>query len=358
MAAFGTVFELFLPNFVGAFSVGCSSISMGGTHGSGGNVDRQALVKLLVRPGESDKQPCRKLSANKYIPIEVWDELKNHEREFLRAYSAGAAAQQSVLVGRSAAMVWGLWTLPIDDAPVSLANPGQRPPSKNQWPQGVEYLWMPLPGMDMQVFTPDGSDDTVRLTNRVRTAVDVARLHGVRHGVVAMDSLFYRKNFDEQRQIRLELEATIRRLERKKGIAHARKALEWCSTLSESPYESLARVILRELGVVAQEQMWIGRFVRPDLLWGQLVIEINGDVKLANDPTGAALEQAERDSWIRKQLYETEHIRASKLLYDEAACVRSIVEAKKRSEVLGPPTVKATRNRPQFGVHWRARRAG
>lgn len=321
-------------------------------------MNRNALIKLLVRPGESDQRVCKKLSANKFIAVAEWNRLENHEREFLRAYAVGVAAQKSILVGRSAAVVLGLWTLPLDNAPVTLANPGKRPPSKSQWPDGIEYCWMQIPKMDRHGIKAEGTDDTLWTSTRTRTAVDIARMYGVRHGVVAMDSLFYGKAPWEQHQIRLELEQTIERLGGKKGIAHARQALEWSSTQSESPFESLLRVILREHGIVVQEQMWIGRYARPDFMWGQLAIEIDGDRKLDGNPKAVSLEQTERENWIRRQNYETERIRPGRLLNDEAGVIRRILEAKARSEVLGPPKVKATRNRPRYGEDWRLWKAG
>ena len=95
-------------------------------------MERNALVTHLVRPGESDALACRKLSATRYVAEQVWRGLKAYEQEFLRAYAIGVGAQKSVVVGRSAAVIMGLWTLPAKHSPVMLANPRHSPPPKKQ----------------------------------------------------------------------------------------------------------------------------------------------------------------------------------------------------------------------------------
>lgn len=320
----------------------------------GGSMDRSALVARLIRPGRADEQECRRLSATKFIAEADWRVLRDHEREFLQAYAVGVAAQKAVLIGRSAASVLGIWTLPAAGAPVTLANPAHPAPRRAQWPAEVEYRSMRIPPVDIQRVAH--GHDALLTTTRARTAIDIARMHGVRHGVVAMDSLFAHKTLGEREIARVELEACIHRLAGKPGIAHARKALDWSSTLSESPYESLLRVILRERGITVQEQMWIGRFARPDLLWGQLAIEIDGDIKFDENPKQAALEQVTRENWVRVQNYEFARVQPWEILRREAEVVQQILELKERSLLLDAPKVPATPNRPQHGEDWRRRR--
>ena len=320
-------------------------------------MDRLALIQLLVRPGLSDRQQCMRLSANKYIAVSDWKRLRQHEAEFLRCYAIGAGSRSSVLVGRSAAMIHGMWTLPQRDAPVLLAHP--RPMSKKHWTPGANYIAAQVPQIDVIQFTPGGTTDTLRVTSAARTAIDVARIHGVRHGVVAMDSLFAMLPTQaEKNNVRAEMEAVAGRLRGKRGIDKARQAIAWSSMRSESPYESVLRVMLREHGVKVQEQMWIGKYVRPDLLWDQLVIEVDGESKFDEDPKQAALDQLQRENWLRAQLYECVRFNPRDILRDEATCMRVIGEMKKRSELLGEPKVAATAYRPEFGTHWRHRGIG
>ena len=84
-------------------------------------MERNALVTHLIRPRESDALACRKLSATRYVAEQVWRGLKAYEQEFLRAYAIGVGAQKSVVVGRLAAVIMGLWTLPAKHSPVMLA---------------------------------------------------------------------------------------------------------------------------------------------------------------------------------------------------------------------------------------------
>lgn len=319
-------------------------------------MDRNALVAHLVRPGLADRVPCRRLSANKFIATSTWELLKPYEQEFLRAYAVGAAAQKALLVGRSAALMHGIWTLPQKNAPVLLSYPKQAAPAKGAWPNGVEFRRLIVPATDSYTFT-SSVGDTIRTTTSARTAVDVARLHGVRHGVVAMDSLFYQAKPYEHERIRAELEDAVTRLTGKRGIAHARNALTWCSTKSESPYESLLRVVLRQRGIAVEEQMWIGRYARPDLLWGQLVIEVDGDAKFAGNGQAAALEQLARENWIRMQHYDVIRVTPRELLRNEERVVREILDLKEHSSLLDAPLTPATHSRPISGEDWR-RQAG
>lgn len=316
-------------------------------------MDRRSLVQLLIRPGNAAGQPCLKLSANKFIAEDAWAGLAVHQREFLRCYAAGTGSRKAVLVGRSAAIIHGLWTLPEHHAPVLLVVPGKKPPARAGWADGMEYRSLDVPPRDIRTIECATPGDVLRATTPARTAVDVARLHGVRAGVVAMDSLFHGITPVEQLAIRRELESTIARLAGKKGIGQARKALEWSSTRSESPYESLLRVILRERGIIVDEQMWIGRFVRPDLLWDQLAIEVDGRVKTQQHAEQVARDQLDRENWMRKMVYEVARFQPKQILHNEDVCVQEILELKARSEMLGTPRVPATRERPRTGEHWR-----
>lgn len=250
----------------------------------------------------------------------------------------------------------GIWTLPEKDAPVTLSYLGKAPSSKGSWREGVEFRRLSVPATDSYTFT-SSAGDTIRTTTPPRTAVDIARLHGVRHGVVAMDSLFYQALPSDHEHIRTELEDVATRLAGKRGIARARKALDWCSTKSESPYESLLRVVLREHGVEVAEQMWIGRYARPDLMWGQLVIEVDGDAKFAANGQAAALEQLERENWLRLQHYAVVRVTPRELLHNEVAVIRRICELKEHASLLDAPLTPATHLRPEFGEDWRRSKA-
>lgn len=319
-------------------------------------MDRDELVAKLIKQGEADRQRTVKLSKTKFIAQTDWEQLEPHEKEFLRCYAIGAAAGKAVLVGRSAAVVQKIWTLPMRQAEVELANPTNKPPQRAQWPQGVRYRTVRIPPIDVHTIRPNGTNDNVLVTTRARTAVDMARFHGVRAGVIAMDSLFSKAPRSTHREIRRELEETIVRLSGKRGIENARKALKLSSTRSESPLESLFRLIMLEHEIEFEEQMWLGIDTRPDFVRGQLVVEIDGNVKFVENPEKASLHLIKRDRWIREQNYDVLRIFYENLL-DEEQLVRTVLTAIRKAARLEPPLVLPTRNRPRRGTTWREYKA-
>lgn len=122
----------------------------------------------------------------------------------------------------------------MDAAREALAgNAGQSAPlaaAEEAVARGVQYREMRIPEVDRaSISLLDG--DTVLLTTPARTAVDVARLHGARHGAVAMDSFLHQFGPGA----RAELEATVRGLAREKGIAHARRGLAHAGWIGGGP---------------------------------------------------------------------------------------------------------------------------
>ncbi|WP_273413572.1 endonuclease domain-containing protein [Corynebacterium appendicis] len=311
-------------------------------------MDNLGLRELLVPRGHAHHYACIKLSATKYIRASDWAELKRFEQEYLKCYAVATAAHKAILVGRSAARVAELWVLPLQNEAVELANKTGRPPSTKQWPKGVIYRNMAVARTDYQEFlAEDGTGGSVlRMTTVERTIVDTARLHGLRHGVVALDSLLKENKAVNAEAQRKSIESTIDRLEGKKGIGRARRALALSSGLSESPYESLFRIILSENGIQVQPQMWIGHQTRVDLLWEQLVIEIDGESKYEDVPHQTVMRQLKRENWLKEQGYEVLRLFPAEILRDEQRCIERVVEAKARADARGPVRVPASQDRP------------
>ena len=293
-------------------------------------MDREALAAHLLKKGAAQHHNCVKLSATCFVTEAQWHAMRRHEQAFLRCYAAGLAAPRAVLVGRSAARVANMWVLPTDAEEVELALGGGASPSTSQWPKGVTYRRFTVPDMDLATFRG------ARLTMPVRTAVDVARLHGVRHGVVAMDGLMHGIPRGNRREVRDALHAVIRRLAGKHGIARAREAFTLSSVVSDSPFESLFRVMLAEHGIVAQEQMWIGDY-RVDLLWDNLIIEIDGHLKYADVPHEVLMRQLARENWLKEQGYEVIRLFPAEILKDETACIKRVMGAKLLADARGVP---------------------
>ena len=163
---------------------------------------------------------------------------------------------------------------------------------------------------------------------------------------MALDSLLKENKAVNAEAQRKSIESTIDRLEGKKGIGRARRALALSSGLSESPYESLFRIILSENGIQVQPQMWIGHQTRVDLLWEQLVIEIDGESKYEDVPHQTVMRQLKRENWLKEQGYEVLRLFPAEILRDEQRCIERVVEAKARADARGPVRVPASQDRP------------
>jgi hypothetical protein len=89
--------------------------------------------------------------------------------------------------------------------------------------------------------------------------------------------------------LREQLEAELRERPPTRGVRQLRRVLEIASPLSESPLESIARLVWMQVGLPAPEQQVAlylrGRFIaRVDFLWraARLVVEVDGFAKYAN----------------------------------------------------------------------------
>ena len=309
----------------------------------------EKLTDLLVGQAVAEAEACVRVSSHRYVRLEAWNALRPYEREYLRCYAAGSSAHRSVLVGRSAARLLDMWTIPDGNEVIELAQSHGTPPSTKDWPDGLRYRHMRIPESDVYfIHRTDciGADRKIQVTSPERTAIDIARFHGVRQGVVAMDYLLRHGTLQDKRRRWETIQAKTTRLKGKRGIANARQALELASPWSESPYETLLRVILHEHGIEVEMQLWIGPDFRVDLIWGTLVIEIDGLDKFENKPHDAVLSQLKRETWIREQGYEVIRFFTREILRNPEECVRRIRDAKARADKRGEPKVAATRQRP------------
>jgi Protein of unknown function (DUF559)/Transcriptional regulator, AbiEi antitoxin len=146
----------------------------------------------------------------------------------------------------------------------------------------------------------------MQVTTAARTAIDLARTLPFRAAVAAADSALHRRL-----ATRNELESVLEVCSRWRGTALAAEVIGFADGRSESPLESIARVVFRDCGLPApQLQALIGTaddIARVDFFWGQYrtIVEVDGAVKYA-DPRRARA-QLERDSWLRSLGYEVVH---------------------------------------------------
>ena len=147
------------------------------------------------------------------------------------------------------------------------------------------------------------------VTTAARTVIDLARTLTFADGVVAADSAI-RKGLTSRRELQIVL-ATSRG---RRGVAQARRVVEFASGLSESVLESIARVVFDDIGLPApQLQVWIpaatGEAIgRVDFYWEKYktIAEVDGALKYKDDP-GRAMAQLRRDKRLREAGYEVVH---------------------------------------------------
>lgn len=247
----------------------------------------------------------------------AWQKLREYEREFLKCYAAGCQSRKAVLVGCSAARLNGVWVI-ARNLPVTLAVPSGRPPSnKDRW-TGYEYRHLLIPEADII------RDGPVRYTDAIRTAVDIARDRGVREGVVACDSVLSGHGDHMYNELLFRFRATIARLAGTKGIANAREALRLSSRLSDSPYESLLRLILDAHGVPYRTQVAIGRYRVDFLIGDNIVVEVDGWLKYEDVPHGVLHKQRKREDWLIEHGYKVLRFYTEDFWGEEAGLVERI----------------------------------
>lgn len=129
-------------------------------------------------------------------------------------------------------------------------------------------------------------------TSYARTALDIGRLHGFRHGLVAVDSV-------RAKGVPLDdLEAELARMARHPHIARARAAVAASDAGAESVLETLGRELVLELGIGEVETQFAVRIVDGRIVWcdmrvGRHLFECDGLIKLRSvDEGGVATRTA------------------------------------------------------------------
>ncbi|NHC16620.1 hypothetical protein, partial [Motilibacter deserti] len=127
--------------------------------------------------------------------------------------------------------------------------------------------------------TPDG----LACTTLGRTVVDLARTAPFKDAVVAADSALH-----SGRVTVPELSGHLEEQWGWPGSRRAQRVLTFAESRTESPGESLTRVLLTELGYAVVEPQAVvrglsGRAYRVDFLLGRVVVEFDGKVKYADE---------------------------------------------------------------------------
>lgn len=228
---------------------------------------REILGKVIPRERSTERDTVV-LSSRHAMARDQFHALAFYEKRWVQAIAAGQAARKAALAGRSAARVLGMWVVTTDrHEPVELLLPSGKAPPKKQWPANTVHHEARRRPATIRHF------DTLRATDEVATAFEIALRHGFREGLVAMDWLL---THHTDRQTVLD---EVDKLGRVKGVAVLRKVIKYAVDNSRSPFESYARAILIEH--VADD--WIVNGIiagyEVDLRRGWLIIEIDGDYK-------------------------------------------------------------------------------
>jgi Transcriptional regulator, AbiEi antitoxin/Protein of unknown function (DUF559) len=146
------------------------------------------------------------------------------------------------------------------------------------------------------------------VTTAARTVVDLARSLEFRAGVVAADSALHRKL-----TTRASLRDVIATQGRWPGITKAAQVVDFADERAESPLESIARVLFRDLGLPAPDlQVWLGGREEPvgrvDFYWPdcRTVVEVDGTGKYQHPDR--ARSQLRRDDLLRADRFQVVHL--------------------------------------------------
>ncbi|NYE35980.1 hypothetical protein F4692_001084 [Nocardioides cavernae] len=223
------------------------------------------------------------------------DDLATQERWLLKDRAAALAAESEVILSHdSAARVLGIDTLEPPSPASHLTRHG---------PNGSRTNGDLVRHHDLLPLCIEQVDGLVA-TSYARTALDIGRWHGYRHGLVAVDSV-------RHMGVPLaDLETELSRMERHPHIARARAAVRDSDAGAESVLETLGRELVASLGLGDIETQFAVRLADGRVVWcdfrvGCHMFECHGLVKLVPiSDGGVAAEPAERVLW-KQQARET-----------------------------------------------------
>lgn len=260
---------------------------------------RQALAHGMtdrdLRTASSVHGPWVVVRRGAYALREHWDSLDERRRWVLRDRAADLTSSvPRVSSHDSAARAIGLWLL---DAQRPLSHITRLGVHGSRTEHGVKHH---LTRRSLDVVEVGG----LRVTDPVRTALDLAREHGLEHGLVAVDHLL------AAGVPREALEAELLTMRYWPGIGSAREAVRLGDARAESPAESLGRLLVLEAGIGEPRPgfpiLVSGRTFWVDLLVGCHVVEVDGAAKYVDAADGGLAQrppaQVLRDEMARERL--------------------------------------------------------
>jgi hypothetical protein len=213
-----------------------------------------------------------------YFSAAEWARLDGRQRHLLSVIAVVQQGRSPALVsGPSAGALWGLPFAAVWPADVSLLVPMAQGGSSE-------------PGVRRSVASTGSAIadqiEGIPVTTLARTALDMARGEEFARAVAILDRAIWREDAFATTQAALEEERLRARFVRRD--AHLARAVAFASPLSDSPYESMCRAVIHELGfappVLQAELRDAEGVIRPDFLWpGIAAAEFDGKVKYTRD---------------------------------------------------------------------------
>lgn len=245
-----------------------------------------------------------------YADPVVWASADEYVgRPLLRAHAAVLKMRRGwVLSHDSAAHALGLGILTPDDPLVHITRPGLT----NAWTEfGVKHHLARF--REDQVVIVDG----VPCLDLARTAVDLAREHGFRHGLAACDGAL---RMGVPREVLWEAVAPMRHW---RGAPAARQAIELSDPGAQTVIESLGRELVHELGIGFPETQFPVQTARGiawcDIRVGNHIFECDGRKKyLPPNRGGIAVRDVDdilRDEKHRQTLVCAEGLGMSRIMW-------------------------------------------
>lgn len=227
-----------------------------------------------------------------------------HRSQVQRLYDDAAAMATRLVHVRShdsAAVVWDM-PIPLADAPIShltvpLPDTYRNAPQRSRFRNGVKHHLAPYDEHDRPTVV-----DGVPVLGRARTAVDLAREHGVAIGVCGMDAA-------RRAGVSLaELAAVHERMGSWPHINAVRHAVELSDPGAQTLIETLARLLVQSLGQGRPETQFGLRDQRReafvDLRLRRHLFEADGQLKYLPDgvsnraPQEVLWEEKKRQDWL------------------------------------------------------------
>jgi hypothetical protein len=238
-----------------------------------------------------------------YFSAAEWARLDGRRRHLLSVIAVMQQGRSPALVsGPSAGALWGL-------------------PFASEWPADVSLL-VPManggssePGVRRSVASTSSAVadqvEGIPVTTLARTALDMARTEEFARAVAILDRAIWREGAVVTTQAKLEEERLLARFARRD--AHLARAVAFASPLSDSPYESMCRAVIHELGfappLLQAELRDADGLIRPDFLWpGIAAAEFDGKVKYTRDdytggdPSEVVWREKRREDRLRRMV--------------------------------------------------------